>query len=270
MQIEVLSAIEKDLYPFDSHHQQEITGYFGESLCRELTADEIALLGQLDIFLVVFTNRCGSTFLTEIMHQAGLPVPPRSEVFNSDSLIPVCEEHDIGSLTDYFVQVVSGWGKGGRVGFKIGARQLFWFTRLGLLSHFNSVRIINSRRRDRVGQAVSLYIARQTGQWHSRMQKVDAPQEIPYSREGVLSCLRSIHEDQQLFEYYVDIHTVPAINVDYEETLSQPDRELSRIADFLGYTLDADTRVDTGAIGISRQSDEENRRLIAQFKREFS
>lgn len=82
------------------------------------------MLAQVQICLVAFTNRCGSTYLTEIMHEAGFPVPPRVEVFNRDDMALVCREHDIRTITDYFLQIVEGWVHDGQVGFKIGARQL--------------------------------------------------------------------------------------------------------------------------------------------------
>ena len=148
MQLDILPTIEPGLYPYQSEHQQEIENHFGASLLRTLSPAEIQDLNNLDIFFVVFTNRCGSTFLTQIMHQIGFGIPPKVEVFNSDLLIASCKEHDITSFTQYFLQLVAGWNKNQQVGFKIGPQQLFWLTKTGLLSHFRNLSVIRSQRRD--------------------------------------------------------------------------------------------------------------------------
>jgi len=269
MQLDILPTIEPDLYPSHSEHQEEIERYFGPSLLREPSPAETESLGNLDIFFVLFTNRCGSTFLTEIMNQVGFGIPPRVEVFNSDLLIASCEEHSIPSFTQYFLRLVAGWNKNQQVGFKIGPQQLFWLTKTGLLSHFRSLKIINSQRRDRISQAISFYIARQTGQWHSQMYRNDDVGPIPYHRNDILQCLHSIHHGQQLANYYADLHNLPHISVDYENTLTDPDGEIKRLGRFLDAPEITDTPVDLGAVDIRQQRNEDNVRLLELFKQDF-
>ncbi|MBT4522022.1 MAG: hypothetical protein HOC23_18640 [Halieaceae bacterium] len=269
MQLDILPALEKGLYPSQSDHQKDIERYFGRSLLRELSPPELRRLGRLDIFFVAFSNRSGSTFLTEIMHQVGFSIPPRAEIFNSDWVIPSCKKNDIPSFTRYFLRIISGWNKNQQVGFKIGARQLFWLTRTGLLSHFRSVKVIHSKRQDRISQAISFYIATQTGQWHSNMEKKDDMGPIPYSRDDILRCLYTIHDGQQLVDYYTDIHNTPTISVDYEDTLADPGREISRLASFLGSPELADVSIDLEAVNIKQQRNEDNERLLNCFRQEF-
>ncbi len=269
MQIDILPTIEPGLYPSQSEHQKEIERYFGRSLLRELGPQEIKRFGKLDIFFVVFANRCGSTFLTEIMHQVGFGIPPRAEIFNADWVIPSCKKNDIPSFTNYFMRIISGWNKNQQVGYKISARQLFWLTKTGLLSHFRNVRIIKSKRRDTVSQAISFYIARQTGQWHSKMKRNHDIGPIPYCRDDILRCLHSIHNGQQLTNYYTDIHNLPSISVDYENTLANPDREMKRLAGFMDCPQLGEVPVDLEAVNIKQQRNEDNERLLKLFKQDF-
>lgn len=269
MQLDILPSIEPGLYPSASTHQQEIEQYFGGSLLTDLSPLEEEYLTNLDIFFVVFTNRCGSTFLTEMMHQVGFGIPPKAEVFNSDLLIPCCREFDLLSFTHYFMQLVRGWSKNNRVGFKIGAQQLFWLTKTGLLSHCKSIRLINSKRQDRVSQAISLYIARQTGQWHSEMERKHNVEPISYCRNEILQCLYSINHGQQLISYYADIHNLPRISVNYEDTLSDPEREIRRLANFLDTPELARVSTDLEAINIRQQRNEDNIRLLKLFQQDF-
>ncbi len=269
MQLDILSSIELGLYPSLSTHQKEIEQYFGSSVLTDLSPVEEAYLNNLKIFFVVFTNRCGSTFLTEIMHQVGFGIPPKAEVFNSDLLIPCCREFDLPSFTHYFMRLVRGWSKNNSVGFKIGAQQLFWLTKTGLLSHCKSIRLINSKRQDRVSQAISLYIARKTGQWHSEMERNNNVEPISYCRNEILQCLHSINHGQQLINYYADIHNSPRIKVNYENTLSDPEREIRRLANFLDTPELSGVSVDLEAINIRQQRNEDNIRLLKLFQQDF-
>ncbi len=269
MRLNILSTIEPGLYPSQSEHQEEIEQYFGSDLLPDLSSQEIDFLNNLDIFFVLFTNRCGSTFLTEIMHQIGLGVPPKTEVFNSDLLISCCRDSGILSFKDYFIRLVTGWSRQNQAGFKIGAQQLFWLTRTGLLSHCKSVRIVNSERQDKVSQAVSLYIARQTGQWHSEMKSHGHIKQVPYCPTTILQCLHSIHHGQQLINYYVDMHNTPCMSIFYENTIANPDRETERLAHFLNTPLISKMQVNIDAIGIKQQRTDNNTRLLEQFKHDF-
>lgn len=270
MQLDILSGLNPDLYPSHSHHQEEIADYFGQSLFRQLNTAEKERLAALDVFFIAFTNRCGSTLLAELLNQSGLGIPPRSETFNGDLVVATCEAHSIKSFTDYFLRVVDGWSNQHRVGFKIGPRQLFWLTRSGFLSQFKAVKIINCRRQDRVAQAVSYYLAEQTGRWHSQMGQGGNAERIPYSREGILGCLQTIHQSQQLINYYADIHNTPIISVDYEDILQQADRQIQRIAEFLGFAPCAVAPVNLDDVTIRQQRNAHNQSLVDQFRQEFS
>lgn len=270
MRDDISSTLDAQLYPTESEHQRDIEQHFGDALSRPLSDKETQLLASLDIFFVAFSNRSGSTLLSEMLFQCEVAVPPKAEVFNSDSVIPVCVEHGIPTFTDYFLQVVGGWHKAGLVGFKIGPRQLFWLTRSGLLRHFNSVKVINSLRRDRVLQAVSLYIARHTGQWQSHMDTRADADAIAYSATEIAGALRQITDDQLLIEYYAQLHGIACLKIVYEDLLADSDHELRRALDFLDVAVPANFSADLNAVTIERQWSAKNDELAQLFRQDFA
>lgn len=93
--------------------------------------------------------------------------------------------------------------------------------------------------------------------------------KIRYSRNEILRCLHAIHDGQHLFTYYADMHSLPSLDVDYEDVLENPDREVNRIAVFLDAPELAEVPVDLAAIDIKQQRNEDNVRLLALFKQDF-
>jgi LPS sulfotransferase NodH len=264
----VVAALEPRFYPTASVHQENVEKHFGQALLRELGEDELQLLQGLDLYFVVFTNRSGSTYLTEIMHQMGAGVHPRAEFFNYDMVVTACEREGFRTFTDYLLHVIRDNHRNALIGFKISIHQLFWATRLGLLQPFRSVKLIESVRADVLGQAVSHYKARATGKWHSLMPGgSDAP--VAYAREEILKSLFAISNRTGLLNYYCAIHGLPRLEVVYETLLAQPRAEISRLAGYLGMRDFDPAAVDMGAIGIQQQRNEENERLRAAFINEF-
>ena len=101
------------------------------------------------------------------------------------------------------------------------------------------------------------------------MEKKRESAQLPYSRNDILRCLQSIQEGQALISYYADMHNVSLIEVYYEKSLENPDREIKRIAQFLGAQHLFGTTVEPAAISIDKQGNEDNLRLSERFKQEF-
>lgn len=264
----IVAALDPRFYPAASVHQENVETHFGQALLRELDDDELQLLGGLDLYFVVFTNRSGSTYLTEIMHQMGAGVHPRAEYFNYDMVVTASEREGYRTFTDYLLQVIRDNHRNAMIGFKISIHQLFWATRLGLLQPFRSVKLIESVRADVLGQAVSHYKARATGRWHSLMPGgSDTP--VEYSREEILRSLLVISNRSGLLNYYCAIHGLTRLEVVYESLLAEPRAEMGRLAAFLGMPDFDPAGVDMGAIGIQQQRNAENERLRAAFISDF-
>lgn len=272
MQPDLLRSLNKTLYPSESVHQAKIEGHFGRKLLRPLSPGERGYLQGLDLFFVVFTNRSGSTYLTELLHLMGAGNQPHAEQFNEAPVLRRVKKAKIPTFTDYLLNVARQQRKvsqGNRIGYKIGPAQLFWLTRLGVLEHFRSLRLIYSLREDRVAQAVSHMKASATGRWHTLMP-IRRQKQVAYSRKELLKYLRGISRSQELFDYYCSLHQPQRLDVVYEQVLEDPCREMARMADFLGMTEFAPESINLDAVRIQQQRDEDNERLCRLFREEFS
>ena len=265
----LLQSLGQGLYPTQSVHSKEIEAHFGSSLVRDLTDAELELLGKAHIYLVVFTNRCGSNYLVELLHLMHAGIRRRGEVFNAQRVIAETQRHGHATFVDYLLALVREHAQDGRVGYKISIHQLFWLTRLGLLEPFASVKLVNSKREDLLAQAVSHHKARSTGQWHSEMAAKNAA-PVEYSRDKLLRSLFNIASARGLLDYYCAMHQLPRIDVTYEELVSDPMAQLQRLADFLAISTFAPETIDLSDVEIKQQRDEFNDRLRETFSREFA
>ena len=92
---------------------------------------------------------------------------------------------------------------------------------------------------------------------------------MEYSREEIVRSLSVISNRRELFNYYCALHHPARLDVVYERVLTDPGREIKRMASFLGYEdFDAGT-VDLSAIVIKQQRNQENERLKQMFIEEF-
>ena len=93
---------------------------------------------------------------------------------------------------------------------------------------------------------------------------------VEYSRDDLVGALHTLTMNQLLFDHYVNLHAVPAIQVEYEQVLAQPREEVERVMTFLNYAGADLELVDIAGVGIRQQRSAVNDRMIAQFRREFS
>jgi LPS sulfotransferase NodH len=260
-----LRQLDADLYPWQSAHQVEIEAQFGDRLLRPLTDEEQAFLANLEIVLVAFTNRSGSNLLCSLLNRAGLGIPEASEPLNRTTALPLIREHAIPSFTDYLLGYLQGWQRDGRVGIKIGPQQLFWLKHTGLLRVCRRVLVVDCRRRDRLDQAISHYVARASGQWHSGMAATGSP--VAYAAEEILRSLEDIGRGRELIERYLAIHQTPVLPVYYEDLLANPRTVVSEVVTFAGATATADPAGVQP--GLEKQGGELNREFRRRFLAEF-
>lgn len=267
-----LSALAEADYPWRSEHQEAITEYFADSLLRPLEPVERANCGETRLFCLLFSNRSGSTLLADSLYRCGFPIPPQVELFNADLVITTSRDAGIATLTDYLMAIVAGWASNGWLGFKLGPRQFFWLARLGLLSCFREIRVVTCTRNDKLRQAVSLYIARQTGRWHSNMQgRVDAPPPS-YCRESLLACLREVLDTEQLIEYACSLHDLPRCAATYEDLTRDANAVVERISAFLGarFAARASAAACMDLPPLQKQGGAENDALLLRLRRELA
>ena len=268
---EKLAALPDGLYPWRSEHQEEIERYFGDRLLRSLTAAEQARLGRLRLFCLLFSNRSGSTLLADTLYRAGFPIPPQVELFNADLVIDTAGDAGIDSFVDYLMAIADGWCDRGCLGFKIGPRQFAWFARLGLLAPFREVRVLTCDRQDKLRQAISLHLARQTDSWHSAMPPTRDRSAVGYRREVLLACLQEVLETERLIDYLCTLHGLSRLAVSYEDVVAHASTVVADVGEFLGIEVQPREAVDPAMVPpLEPQSGPVNEELLATLLEEFS
>lgn len=241
---------------------------FSGPALRELSEDERSALGDIHFGAIVFANRSGSTFLSDSLYRRGLPFPPQVEVLNADLVGRVCREEGKSSFTDYFLSTVLGWARYGLCGFKVGAQQLQWLQEAGLLGVFASTRVLRVRRRDRIAQAVSLFIARSTGSWHATMKIDRQPDEFDYDADAISQALQDIVTMEQDIDRVLRDRNLATLDVYYEDLVDSTGQVLARCADFLGWVRAVDPGFYPQVEPLTSQHTPRNTRFVERFRRE--
>ena len=133
--------------------------------------------------------------------------------------------------------------------------------RLGLFGRcLPAPRFLYIRRRDLLGQAISLVHARQTRQWTSNGA---ASGEAAYDGRAIREALHGLIQQNANWElYFAEAGIEPCLLV-YEELVTAPERELARICAFLG--IDWDGGFERPRASIDRQVDPAKQAWRARF-----
>ena len=265
MNSELLQTLTVDQYPFDPHYAQGLRTYFSHFL-RELTDEEKKELGGITFCPLLFGNRSGSNLLTHSLYQAGLGFPEHGEPMNLPSIEKIATRQNLSSFTDYFLFLIRRWRKQDISGFKISVGQLFDLSRTGLLDSLKDIKLLHSVRRDRVAQAVSHYLAKESGKWSSK--EGDALVSIPYSAESILRFMRRAARLQADYDLYKTIHQIDGLEIVFEDFIANPRQHIAEIAEFLGCTAELDA-VDLTSAGTKPQSNPLNREYARRFRSEM-
>lgn len=86
-------------------------------------------------------------------------------------------------------------------------------------------------RKDKIGQAISLWRAVQTGSWSSLDQAKQAEPEYDFFR--LLSHFYYILADDYLWDHYFDTHDVPVMRIAYEDFTARPQETIREIHRYL-------------------------------------
>jgi LPS sulfotransferase NodH len=166
-------------------------------------------------------QRCGSTLLCNSLRKTMLLGIPTEFFVNHGPTPAACHVARRDGSTSNDVMAAS----------------IFWdqFDRLRSAIAFDlwfqDQRWILLRRRDVLGQAISLAIALQTDQWSSRR---DASRPPSYSRAFIDRCLASTKAAYLLWNHYFAAAGLEPLQLWYEDVADDPHAAVARIAAFVG------------------------------------
>jgi LPS sulfotransferase NodH len=221
-------------------HEKTVAEFFGNRLAHDAPKSE-PIVSEGPLFLC-FTNRCGSTWIGALLAEVGV-FPSRTdghknfEFFNSDSIVSISRDANIGSMRDYISHLNRFYrGETGCFSTKISVDQLAWITRAGLVRDLMPrPRFLFVRRRNTLAQAISFSIALQTHQWTSNHEgnKVD-----PEFRPGeILNLHRMILTANAHFEAYFQLHCIKPLEIVYEDVVGKGAEVLSLVGTLIGTEL---------------------------------
>lgn len=171
------------------------------------------------IVVLLSTPRSGSTYLCELLHCAGF-----------------CTAHEYFQPEQYLRLLAHRWGcvdqgrlswpryahalenhrtsSKGVLGINVHGKHLHRFDEA--LPHFRAAHVdyLWLKRRDKLRQAVSLAIAKQTGQWSSLFKQ---RAEARYDRSLIQQSLRTIHADEDLIAAYLHAREISYDTIYYED-----------------------------------------------------
>lgn len=242
--------------PVRDVHQGLIQTHFSGRVQFDATGPVI----QHPLLILAFTNRSGSNLLGDYLRQTGT-VGGMGEYLNSDTARNLSTREGLNNFPDYLHHLSQRLCKPGQMfGVKASAEQLGFLRDWRLIEMFSRVSVIHIHRDDLMAQAVSHWIARETGQWTS-LQKRRSDQ-IRFDAERILNIARDITTADHAIRRECALSQLPYLSASYEELRNNPKVLVDRIGLFAG--------LDTGdwqpaAPKIAKQANETNVDFLARL-----
>jgi LPS sulfotransferase NodH len=248
-------------------HAKAIAEHFGDAPHPEGEAALAEALDRINILYVIcFTNRCGSHFLGQAMASDGR-LKAVGEALNSEVVIGHSTQRGIQSYAGYLAWLVGHLrSKQGYSGIKASVGQLISLYNTGMLSALGKrLRLIYLVRDDLLDQAISLYIASQTKQWTS-LQKSNGA-EVAYDVDALMNVVANLSSQNSAFQALFQLWGVQPLTVHYEGFAEDPARRIKRIGRFLDLP---DLRYVPEKITYAKQADALNAQMKARLLSDLS
>jgi len=218
---------------FPDGHSQAIAAHFGpETPPEDWVALDAAIQKLHVLYVICFTNRCGSHFVGQALASDGR-LKAVGEALNSDVVIKHSVQRGIKSYPGYLAWLLNHTrGKLDYCGLKASVGQLIALYNTGLLPALGSkLRLIHLVRDDLLDQAISLYIASQTKQWTS-LQKSNGA-EVTHDTDMLLNVVATLSSQNSAFLALFQLWNIDPLTVHYEGFSQDPARKIKRIGRFL-------------------------------------
>ena len=207
-------------------------------------------------YMICSTGRSGSTLLCSLLTNTGVMGVPH-EYFNlsrhGQFLIKrLNSDAEKGIPIDvYFDAIVRHrTSPNGVFGIKAHINQCLRHYESGFISsYFGEIKHVFMRRRDSLGQAISLVIASQTGKWTSHEKSAAEP---VYSREAIEKSLALTAYYDGLWDQFFAQNKIEPCRIFYEDILAKPNEEIQRVVDFVG--VDVKVAINLEQAGLSREA----------------
>ena len=190
------------------------------------------LFGRYRGYVICATPRSGSNYLSQLLASTGVLGRPR-EYFNAAGRRKYDDPEYPEDPRLQLRQVVTTGATSNRVyGVKVHAFQLApLLDQVDPFAELPRVRAIRQRRDDTLGQALSWARAQQTNQHRAG----DAPEGVAtYDRARIESSLDFLARENAWWDDHLARIDAQVLELRYEDVEADPQREIDRVADFLG------------------------------------
>lgn len=243
-------------------------------------------------YIICGTPRSGSTMLCDLLTDTGLAGRPKS-YYRRQSVPSYAAKFGIDHRSPdgntaferaYLDAVIkAGTGTTGTFGMRLmaeNASELFAqlkrlfpdqaddAARMG--AAFHEPVYIHLARIDKVGQAVSLLKANQTGLWHvtvdgSERERTDPPRPAAYNADRLAEHVASLKQGDCFWEQWFDRHGIGPVRMTYESLVADPQANLARVLDALGLPS---AIAKTIAPRTGRLADQESAKWASRYRAE--
>jgi trehalose 2-sulfotransferase len=249
------STISSQLSTMGSH-ENAISDYFGAK--SRFVGD--APVFSSPLYIMAFTNRCGSNLLGDYLRQTGC-IGGFHESLNYDTVLRFSKEKGIQSFPAYFEMLYDKQSVRGNWGVKASWDQILMLSRLRILDMFSGVKIIHIRRNNVLSQAVSHCIAGQTKQWTSKQKGLEVEPE--YDFESINTIIGNINDANVMISLILQALSGKHASVTYEILERSPQDAVTTALKRVGLPC---ANFDLGEPRIAKQADERNVSFINRYK----
>lgn len=243
-------------------------------------------------YIICGTPRSGSTLICEMLYRSGVAGRPSSYFREADIAhwagqwdIPLAGGTETPAFDRAYLEAMRAAGAAGTgiFGLRIMYPSLADAEKrlrraLGgaddrgdfLRQAFGSPLYIHLARGDKLGQAVSLVRAEQTGLWHlnadgSVLEGGPERPEPVYDGERIAVVLAELESDDRAWDRFFAAHAIAPLRLTYEGVTAAPQRALAEIFGRLG--LDQDLAHAT-PVPTAKMADATSRDWVERFRRE--
>jgi trehalose 2-sulfotransferase len=230
-------------------------------------------------YTIAFSPRCGSTLLSNVLTAAGAGKP--TEYFQYPyAANEYFKDKDEQSLLRSFQSIVREYCANHLFSSKMAhdhrahldellSRQIVHYE--GIDSIFPDHRWIFMRRKDLIGQAISLYFAEETGVWHLRQnQSSSSVAKVQYDFFSILSRLMILLANNFNWELYFHKNALFPLTVFYEDFIADQESALKLVAAYIGVGSDSLTNPQTNAQEKLAKISDRHKELYEDLRERFT
>lgn len=246
--------------------------YFGEArvnMIREgLAMDRFGGFKAPDkILMMLFPSRCGSNYFGQLLSSTGA-FNEVAESFNYLQLAKIRERKKLADTHEAVQWMIDHRGTPKAFGFKAGFFVLTGAVETGFLSEvLDRTQVVLLRRRDRIGQAISIEKIKLTGRRHSR-QPLERPlTDDDYDGESIRRQLLNIRKTEDKLAECAERLGKDAPLYYYEDICAEPEMHVRKVCDLLGLDMPPDYEPTKVRLDVLRNDLSD--RWAERFRHEF-